>query len=122
MGSEPNLSLKWSVTIGTLIDIETLTVTLTNMGTETVRVKRPLITLPASDRGLTRTWIPNLVATLYYAEHVHTAQTEISTPYFCIGQKSESAPVSESGNVIKPLRPTSQFVLLFLGELSEMKQ
>ena len=32
-----------------------------------------------------RTRIRNQMALLYYAEHVHVAQTRISTPYFCIG-------------------------------------
>ena len=31
------------------------------------------------------------MATMYYGEHVHIAQSQIPTPYFCIGQ--------ESGNV-----------------------
>ena len=47
-----------------------------------------------------RTWthIPNLMATLYYAEHVHIPQTrtQISTPYFCEGQESESKSVPQS--------------------------
>ena len=51
------------------------------------------------------------MATLYYAEHVHIAQTQtqIHTPYFYIGQESESKPVSvsESGNVFRPLDPFS---------------
>ena len=46
------------------------------------------------------------MATLYYAEHVHIAQTWtwIPTPYFCIEQKaeSESVPESISGNVYEP--------------------
>ena len=46
------------------------------------------------------------VATLYYTEDVHIAwtRTQIPTPYFCIVQESESesVPVSESDNVIKP--------------------
>ena len=35
----------------------------------------------------TRTWIRNPMATLYYAEHVHIAQTQtwIPTPYYCVG-------------------------------------
>ena len=39
--------------------------------------------------------IPNLMATLYYTEHVHITQTRIriSTPYFCIGQESISESV-----------------------------
>ena len=44
-----------------------------------------------------------MMATLYYAEHVHIAQTwtQIPTPYFCMGQesKSESVPEFVSGNV-----------------------
>ena len=47
------------------------------------------------------------MATLYYAENVHIAQTQtrIPTPYFCIGQESESesVPESVSGNVNEPL-------------------
>ena len=40
---------------------------------------------------------------LYYAEHVHIAQTQtgIPTPYFFVGQESESESVS--GNVNEPL-------------------
>ena len=35
----------------------------------------------------TRIQIPNPMATLYYVEHVHIAQTRarIPTPYFCVG-------------------------------------
>ena len=49
--------------------------------------------------------ITNLMATLYYAEHVLIAQTHWD-PYFCTGQESEfeSVPVSKSGNVFKSLR------------------
>ena len=38
------------------------------------------------------------MATLYYAEHVHIAQTliRIPIPYFCVGQESESESISES--------------------------
>ena len=48
------------------------------------------------------------MATLYYAEHVHIAQTLtwIPTPYFCVGQEYyNSMPISESisGNVDEPL-------------------
>ena len=54
-----------------------------------------------------RTWTPNLMATLYYAEHVHITQTrnQIPTPFSCMGHKSdsESVPVPESGNMFKPL-------------------
>ena len=41
------------------------------------------------------------MATLYYVENVHFAQarTRIPSPYFCVGQESES----ESGNITKPL-------------------
>ena len=44
------------------------------------------------------------MATLYYAEHVHIAQTRIPTPYFCVGQEpeSESVPESVSDNVNEP--------------------
>ena len=37
-----------------------------------------------------RVRIPNLMATLYYTEHNHIAQTrtQIPTPYFRIGQES----------------------------------
>ena len=62
-------------------------------------------------RRQTRIWtriqIPNIMATLNYAEHVHIVaqiQTQIPTAYFCIGQESESdsVPESVSGNVNKP--------------------
>ena len=45
------------------------------------------------------------MTTLYYLENVLIArtQTRIPTSYFCIVQESESVPVSESGNVIRPL-------------------
>ena len=51
------------------------------------------------------------MATLYYAENVHIAQTLIPTPYFYIAQESESesVPVSKSGNVIKPLASSSNY-------------
>ena len=54
-------------------------------------------------RALTWIRIPNPMATLYYAEHVHVAQTQtrIPTPYFCVGQESESESVS--GSVNEPL-------------------
>ena len=54
-------------------------------------------------RVRTQTRIPNLMAILYYAEHVHIAQTrtQIPTSYFCLGQESESESVS--GNVNEPL-------------------
>ena len=55
----------------------------------------------------TRIRIPNLMATLHYAERVHIAQTRtlIPTPYFCVRQESEFASVSEtiSDNVNEPL-------------------
>ena len=57
-------------------------------------------------RVLTQIRIPKIMATLYYGEHVHIAQTRtrIPIPYFCTGQesKSESLPESVSGNVNKP--------------------
>ena len=37
--------------------------------------------------------IPNPMATLYYAKYVHIARTRIPTPYFCIGQESDSESV-----------------------------
>ena len=45
------------------------------------------------------------MATLYYAEHVHITQTQIPTPYFCVGQESEyeSVPESITGNANEPL-------------------
>ena len=64
-----------------------------------------------------QTWISNRMATLYYAEHVHIAQTRtrIPTAYLCIGQKSqsESLPVSEPGNVFKPKTINPWHVKLF---------
>ena len=45
---------------------------------------------------LIRTWISNLIATLYYAEHVHIV-------YCLFLQESESESVSVSSNIIKPL-------------------
>ena len=58
-------------------------------------------------RVRSRIGILNLIATLYYAEYVHIAQTWtwFPTPYFCIGQesKSESIPECVSGNVNEPL-------------------
>ena len=57
-------------------------------------------------RVQTRIQIPNLMATLHYAEHVHIAenQTRIPTPYFCVGEESESEsePKSVCGNVNEP--------------------
>ena len=55
----------------------------------------------------TRIWIPNPLATLHCAEHVNIAQTQtqIPSPYFCLGQESESVSVSKSvsGSVNEPL-------------------
>ena len=57
------------------------------------------------------------MATLYYAEHVHIAQTQIPTPYFCSGQEyeSESKPKCISGNINEPSRsnPYQLFVNRF---------
>ena len=69
------------------------------------------VVVPSPSRSLSWafTWIliPNPTATLYYVEHVHTAQilTQIPTPYYCTGQESESKsePESVSGNVNEPL-------------------
>ena len=54
-------------------------------------------------RRPTQIQVPNPIATLYYAEHVHIAKTRtlISTPYFRTGQESESESVS--GNVNEAL-------------------
>ena len=53
------------------------------------------------------------MATLYYAEHTHTTetQTRIPTPYFCTGQESESESVPESisGNVNEPLQQVKRY-------------
>ena len=49
------------------------------------RLGRPTsVHLHCRTRIRVQTWIriPNPMATLYYAEHVHTAQTRIATPYF----------------------------------------
>ena len=47
--------------------------------------------------------LPSLMATFYYAEHVHITRTFnlINTSYFCKGQESESetVAVSQFGNV-----------------------
>ena len=55
-------------------------------------------------RVWTWTQVPHPMATLYYAEHVHIAQTQIPLPKFCKGQESESCSVPESvsGNVNEP--------------------
>ena len=46
------------------------------------------------------------MATLHYTEYVYIAQThtQIPTPYFCMGQdsESESVPESVSGNIYEP--------------------
>ena len=64
-----------------------------------------------------RIQIPNPVATLYYAEHVHIAQTQIPTPYFCSRQQYEfeSKPESISGNINESSRsnPYQLFVNWF---------
>ena len=55
------------------------------------------------------------MAKLSYAEHVHIAQTRtpIPTPYFRLGQESESESVPESisGNVNEPLAIDSTYIL-----------
>ena len=45
------------------------------------------------------------MAALFHSQHVHIALTRIPTTCFCIGQDSDSEPItiSESSNVIKPL-------------------
>ena len=49
-----------------------------------------------------RTWVQSQIririqmATLYHAKHVYIPQTQIPTPYFCIGQESESESILES--------------------------
>ena len=57
---------------------------------------------------MTRIHSPNPMATWYCPEDVHIAQTwtRIPTPYFRIGQESESEFVRESisGNVNEPLK------------------
>ena len=54
-----------------------------------------------------RTWtqIPNLMTTLYYAEHAHIAQiwTQISTSYFCTRQESKSESIPEVLKYSDPL-------------------
>ena len=69
------------------------------------------------------------MATLYYAEHVHTAQTGTQIPalYLCIGQESESGSVPESlyRNINEPNCPAREIkkVLknLTFPELKSMK-
>ena len=55
-------------------------------------------TLVEMDSGII--WIPNPMATLYHAKHVHIAQTptRIPTPYFCTGHESEFESVSSNVN------------------------
>ena len=59
-------------------------------------------TLTGQTQIQTRIQIPNPMATLYYAEYVHIAQTQtrIPTPYFCLEQESKSESIS-SINCIK---------------------
>ena len=94
---------------------------------DTANLKKPLSlvhtcglnTLGTRIRVRTRTRIPNLMATLYYAERVHIAQTQarIPTPFFCIRQESESEYISVSvfkpNNVIKPSTLTPTFASIF---------
>ena len=72
---------------------------------------------PRQARLRSRIQIPNPVPTLYYAEHVHIAQTQIPTLYFCSGQEyeSESKPESISGYINDPSRsnPYQLFVNRF---------
>ena len=51
------------------------------------------------------------MATLYYVEHAHIAQTRtrIPTHYFCIGQESDSESAPETGS----LHPQVPVVTLF---------
>ena len=62
----------------------------------------------------TRIQIPDPIATLYFAEHVHITQTriQITTTYF-YGQEFKSVSVSESvsGNVNEPLRDYADFII-----------
>ena len=60
-----------------------------------------LFTLTQMDLGTDTDSDFNPKATLYYVEHVHIAETQIPTTYFCVGQISESESVS--GNVNEPL-------------------
>ena len=62
-----------------------------------------------------RTRTPNLMATLYYAEHVHIAltKTQIPAAYFSTGQEfeAEAIPKSVSGNVNEPFSRVDVFVV-----------
>ena len=57
------------------------------------------------------------MATLYYAEYVHIAQTrtQITFPYSCVGQESESEsiPESVSDNVNEPKRGTYKLEVIY---------
>ena len=62
-----------------------------------LNINEPL-TLTGDELGY-RPWIriPNLMATLYNAEHVHIAQTRIPTTYFCIGQDRVATAQGKQG-------------------------
>ena len=66
----------------------------------------------------TQIQIPNPMATLYYKEHVHIAQTQtqIPIPYFCREQESECESVPESifGNINEPLGKRNYYSLVKL--------
>ena len=68
-------------------------------------------------RARVQTWIPNSMATLHCAKHVHIAQTRtrIPTPYFCTGRESESVSLSEcvSSNVNERLGPFTRAIKLY---------
>ena len=49
--------------------------------------------------------------------HIAQTQSRIPTPYFCIGQESESVPVSESGSVFKPLSGITTISVSFFAVL-----
>ena len=51
-------------------------------------------------RVWTRIQIQYPMAILYYAEYVHITQTQtrVPTPYFCMGQESESESISDNVN------------------------
>ena len=55
---------------------------------------------------------PNGYIVLCKTFHITKTRTRIPTPYFCIGQESESVPVSKSGDVFKPL---SGIVTIFVS-------
>ena len=73
-------------------------------------------------------WIPNLMATLYYAEHAHVAQTstQIPTIYSVLYRNFESESVSESvsGNVNEPLdtKIKLEILPLFLASMLMAKK